>query len=43
MGRFRTVLRSVMPWLGRKRGDKVSVDAPARTVSYTILDIQFIH
>jgi transcription elongation factor GreA len=29
--------------VGRKRGDKVSVQAPARTVSYTISDIQFIH
>lgn len=29
--------------VGRKRGDKVSVEAPARTVSYTIVDIQFIH
>jgi transcription elongation factor GreA len=29
--------------VGRKRGDKVSVQAPARTVSYTITDIQFIH
>lgn len=29
--------------LGRKRGDKVAVQAPARTVSYTINDIQFIH
>lgn len=29
--------------VGRKRGDKVAVLAPARTVSYTINDIQFIH
>ncbi|GAC1401646.1 MAG: transcription elongation factor GreA [Chloroflexota bacterium] len=29
--------------VGRKRGDKVSVHAPARTTSYTISDIQFIH
>jgi transcription elongation factor GreA len=29
--------------LGRKRGDTVSVQAPARTVLYTITDIQFIH
>jgi transcription elongation factor GreA len=29
--------------VGHKRGDKVSVEAPARTVSYTIVDIQFIH
>lgn len=29
--------------VGHKRGDKVSVQAPARTVSYTINDIQFIH
>ncbi|HEX6510433.1 MAG TPA: transcription elongation factor GreA [Chloroflexota bacterium] len=29
--------------VGRKRGDKVSVQAPARTLSYTIVDIQFIH
>lgn len=29
--------------MGRKRGDKVSVQVPARTVAYTITDIQFIH
>ena len=29
--------------VGRKRGDKVAVNAPARTISYTITDIQFIH
>jgi transcription elongation factor GreA len=29
--------------VGRKRGDKVSVQAPARTVQYTITDIQFLH
>jgi len=29
--------------VGRKRGDTVSVRAPARTVAYTITDIQFIH
>lgn len=29
--------------VGRKRGDKVAVKAPARVVSYTITDIQFIH
>jgi transcription elongation factor GreA len=29
--------------VGHKRGDKVSVQAPARTVKYTITDIQFIH
>lgn len=29
--------------IGHKRGDKVAVRAPARTVSYTITDIQFIH
>lgn len=28
--------------VGRKRGDKVAVQAPARTISYTITDIQFI-
>jgi transcription elongation factor GreA len=28
---------------GHKRGDTVSVKAPARTVLYTITDIQFIH
>ncbi|MGI8968689.1 MAG: GreA/GreB family elongation factor [Chloroflexota bacterium] len=29
--------------IGRKRGDKVKVQVPARLVSYTITDIQFIH
>jgi transcription elongation factor GreA len=29
--------------MGRKRGDTVSVQAPARTMSYTITDIQYIH
>lgn len=29
--------------VGRKRGDTVSVRAPARTIAYTITDIQFIH
>ncbi|HLJ66606.1 MAG TPA: GreA/GreB family elongation factor [Chloroflexota bacterium] len=29
--------------VGRKRGDTVQVEAPARTISYTITDIQFIH
>jgi transcription elongation factor GreA len=29
--------------VGRKRGDKVAVRAPARTIAYTITDIQFIH
>jgi transcription elongation factor GreA len=29
--------------LGRKRGETVSVRAPARTNSYTITDIQYIH
>ncbi|MGH2444276.1 MAG: GreA/GreB family elongation factor [Chloroflexota bacterium] len=29
--------------VGRKRGDTVNVQAPARLVSYTINDIQFIH
>lgn len=28
--------------IGHKRGEKVSVQAPARTVSYTITDIQYI-
>jgi transcription elongation factor GreA len=29
--------------VGHKRGDKVSVNAPAGVTSYTITDIQFIH
>jgi transcription elongation factor GreA len=29
--------------VGRKRGDTVSVRAPARTIAYTITDIQFIN
>jgi transcription elongation factor GreA len=29
--------------VGRKRGDTVSVQAPARTVKYTITDIQYIN
>jgi len=29
--------------VGRKKGETVSVHAPARTVAYTIHDIQFLH
>lgn len=29
--------------VGRKRGDTIKVQVPARLVSYTITDIQFIH
>lgn len=29
--------------VGRKRGETVSVQAPARTIAYTITDIQYIH